>query len=336
MGAASAFAAAEFVAMETGLSYGTAAALMSSGFAGWVLPEALITTASVVGGIAGGASAAIVGDAVRGTSFSQAMKDGLIGGVVGGISAGVLHNMEGNWAEHTVGHALLGGAAQKAEGGKFWAGFAASGISSGLGSSWISSVDGNDPLVHTLIAAGLGGTISKLTGGSFYSGALNSAVEWAYNEERGKWGAFWHAILDQISNHGVIQISGAVGLIYGFEGSITWNISKGTVDFVGGAGFGVNGAAIGGGVGLQYQQDDPNYPEAESGKWAADPPQITAFASGGDGWGGAVTGSVSADDYNALSGTAELGFHLGTAAGVVLEKGATYKFGSIHESASHD
>jgi hypothetical protein len=89
------------------------------------------------------------------------------------------------------GHALLGGAAQAAQGGSFWSGFAASGFTSGIGNGWIHQMGGNDPLLHTLIAAGLAGTISKLTGGSFYYGALNSGEEWAYNAEKGNWGQYW-------------------------------------------------------------------------------------------------------------------------------------------------
>jgi len=64
------------------------------------------STAATIAAAAGGAAGAIASDAVRGTSFNTAMKDGLIGAVTAGVSSGVLHDLEGDFFLHTGGHAL--------------------------------------------------------------------------------------------------------------------------------------------------------------------------------------------------------------------------------------
>jgi len=190
-------------------------------------------TASTLAAAAGSAAGAIASDAVRGTSFQVALRDGIIGAITGGISSR-LHDVD-SFALHTAGHALLGGAAQAAQGGKFWSGFAASGLTSGIGDRWIGHIGGDsNPLLHTLIAAGLGGSISKLTGGSFFYGALNSGAEWAYNKERDNWNkpvlqhvpTWWNPLtwsLDDWSDASIAAQKGAAGymnqLTFGFSGT---------------------------------------------------------------------------------------------------------------------
>jgi hypothetical protein len=147
------------------------------------------TAASAIASAAGGFCASAVSGAITSQKPGAILRDGLVSAVTAGISSGVLHDYEGNLAVHTLGHAVLGGAAQAAEGGKFWSGFASSGLTSGIGDSWIGGIS-SSPLVRTMIAAGLGGGISRLTGGSFYNGAMNSGLEWAYNSERGNWGSY--------------------------------------------------------------------------------------------------------------------------------------------------
>lgn len=142
------------------------------------------STAGVVAGAAAGAAGSMVSTAVMGGSVSDVLREGAYGAITGGFSAR-LHGIGG--VGHFLGHAALGGAMAELRGGSFWSGALSSGLTAGIGIADISS----NPLLNSLTAAAIGGGISRLTGEDFYNGALQAGLQWALNEEKGKWAPFW-------------------------------------------------------------------------------------------------------------------------------------------------
>lgn len=153
--------------------FGTAfaAPTLSGGFA-------LTGLGTAVAGAAGGAAGGLIGGVVSaGLTGGNVLRAGATGALVGGISGGLLHGIPNEMAR-IAGHAVLGGAASVAQGGKFGPGALASGLTIGLGVGTYS----RNVWVNTLASAGVGGGISAATGGDFAIGALNAGLQVAFND----------------------------------------------------------------------------------------------------------------------------------------------------------
>ena len=189
------------IAIVGGLAFGAETMwLLQSG-----LTEEAIGTAAIGGFEVGALSTAVAGGN-RNAILRNGLREGIVDGVTAGVSAEVLHPLEaagqaawtaGNYATaitdygtNIAGHALLGGAGSYAMGGGFRSGFLASGASTAIGYTGLYNI-GSNPLERSLIAAGVGGVISHATGGSFTVGAVSSGLQWAFNAEKGNWGAFF-------------------------------------------------------------------------------------------------------------------------------------------------
>jgi hypothetical protein len=110
------------------------------------------------------------------------LKSGLLGAATAGISAGVLHGIRNPFVR-VGGHAVLGGSASVASGGRFGPGALASGLTVGLN---LGGISGN-PYFNVAASTGLGGAISKATGGDFATGAINAGFQVAFNDLRDTW-----------------------------------------------------------------------------------------------------------------------------------------------------
>jgi hypothetical protein len=97
-GALSDWAAAEYVALDTGMDYTTAAATLAAG--GAPLSVGVLSTAGVVGGVVGGAGAGFVSGAglaaMEGQHGGQVLQAGLNGAAVGGITGGAAAYFSGS------------------------------------------------------------------------------------------------------------------------------------------------------------------------------------------------------------------------------------------------
>jgi hypothetical protein len=82
-----------------------------------------------------------------------------------------------------------------------------------------------------------------------------------------------------------------------------------------GAGLGL-GVSLG--VGVAGDQSNPNYPGF------VDPPTVSLAASGGLVFGGELSGSVSADPYRSLSGSAIVGLGFGLGGAITFDRGITF------------
>ena len=133
---------------------------------------------AVAGAISGGASAAISGG-----SGSDILKGAFVGAVQGAICGGVLHGLaDGKGFDnpflHVAGHGLVGGAANKAMGGRFQDGFISGAVSTGAVDSGF--VNGGI-ISRTIKVAIVGGTASALGGGKFANGAFTAAFQFLAN-----------------------------------------------------------------------------------------------------------------------------------------------------------
>lgn len=152
---------------------------------GVVISGAQMVGGAVVGGIMGGANAALaggdLGDVLRGMA---------VGAIQGAISSGPLHALEGVKGmqfAHVAGHGVLGGASNAAMGGKFQDGFLSAAAAAAAGHTGITSRFNGDNALHiaarTSVASAIGGTASAIGGGKFANGAYTAAFQHLLNSE---------------------------------------------------------------------------------------------------------------------------------------------------------
>ena len=128
--------------------------------------------------------------------------------------------------------------------------------------------------------------------------------------------AFGRALNQVVNENGVTQLSVSGGFIFGGTLSVTWNPGQ-TLSFKAGLGAGL-GLGVSLGVGVAGDQSNPNYPGF------VDPPTVSLAASGGLLFGGELSGSVSADPYQSLSGSAIVGFGFGLGGALTFDRGITF------------
>ena len=155
-----------------------------------------------------------VGNLIKGNNFFKGgFQAALMGAIGGGISSGIgslaqsLAKAGGSQLGIAVfqagAHALSGGALSAAQGGSFWSGAAAGGLSSGIGSS-ISAAGGGG--FEQWVGGGLSGGIgSYIAGGSFWDGATQGLISGGLNHAT-------HAIQYNLTKNLLIRIARNEGL----------------------------------------------------------------------------------------------------------------------------
>jgi RHS repeat-associated protein len=184
------------------------------------------TTGDVIRGAAvGAAQGYISGNFLHGLGeAASAARSGIVSGQSSVLQATVLT------AEHVAGHAILGGIASAAMGGKFQDGFLSAGLSTlafGMGISEKLNLgesgdwsDAGKVFGRTVVAGIIGGTASAIGGGKFANGAWTAAFQHFANEEGG---IDWSKWSESHFNDGQIRIDSNV---YGSksEGLRSWKI----------------------------------------------------------------------------------------------------------------
>jgi hypothetical protein len=142
----------------------------------------MVVTGGIAGAVGGGLSAGLaggdLGDVLRG-----AIVGGIQGAIMGGMGGGAMDAFNaGNYGlagAHVVGHGVVGGAANKAMGGKFQDGF----ISAAASALAQMMPFGNGNSVKGAVKAGVvGGTASALGGGKFSNGAWTAAFHYILSD----------------------------------------------------------------------------------------------------------------------------------------------------------
>ncbi|MER2216844.1 toxin TcdB middle/N-terminal domain-containing protein [Methylobacterium brachiatum] len=138
--------------------------------------------AAILAGMAGGAASGALSAALYGGSFDDVIVGAIRGAAIGGLSAGLFYGAGSLAGENiTLGIAsngVAGGISQAAQGGDFWAGFAAGAVTKAF-NSYVPEFDGD--LANVARSATIGGTASLVSGGSFANGAITGAYSYLFN-----------------------------------------------------------------------------------------------------------------------------------------------------------
>jgi len=160
----------------------------ASAAAGWISASGVAgSTALIASGAAAGFVAGAAMGLLSGASLGQSLVMGLKGAVFGAIGAGVANVIGSSWgsgiaggAKRALAHGLSRAVINRAQGGKWSAGFWSGLAGSALGglSNFAKSLGGK-----MAISAIVGGTASRLGGGKFANGAVSAAFVHMYNYE---------------------------------------------------------------------------------------------------------------------------------------------------------
>jgi RHS repeat-associated protein len=161
---------------------GTAATATTAATAGTLTTLGMAATGAIAGGVGGGLGAALAGGDM-GDVLKGALVGGIQGALIGGMGGGAMDAFNaGNYGlsgAYVVGHGVVGGAANRAMGGKFQDGF----ISAATSAAAQMIPFGNGSSVKGAVKAGVvGGTASALGGGKFSNGAWTAAFQYILSD----------------------------------------------------------------------------------------------------------------------------------------------------------